>query len=210
VKDDAAMTVVTRPSRAPRSRRARRRPSRRSLWAVLLALLAAVAAFVAVFLVAGPGHTHHGGTGGGGGGGGTGTVVPLQGVGDYDPQGNGGEHSSTAPLATDGDSSTYWMTESYGNQDFGGLKDGVGLVLDAGGPVKLTQLTVKTPTPGFTAEIQSGNSSTGGFTVDSSSQPVNGTTTFTLNGQTARYYVVWVTQLPPGLRAEISEVTAKR
>jgi serine/threonine-protein kinase len=210
VKDDAAMTVVTRPSRAPRSRRARRRPSRRSLWAVLLALLAAVAAFVAVFLVAGPGHTHHGGTGGGGGGGGTGTVVPLQGVGDYDPQGNGGEHSSTAPLATDGDSSTYWMTESYGNQDFGGLKDGVGLVLDAGGPVKLTQLTVKTPTPGFTAEIQSGNSSTGGFTVDSSSQPVNGTTTFTLNGQTARYYVVWVTQLPPVLRAEISEVTAKR
>jgi len=209
VEDDAAMTLVTRPSSGARPRRrATRKPSRRSLWAVVLALLAAVAAFVAVFLVAGPGHTHHGGSGGGGGGG-TGTVVSLQGVGDYDPQGNGGEHSSTAPLATDGNISTYWMTESYGSQDFGGLKDGVGLVLDAGHPVKLAQLTVKTPTPGFTAEIQSGNSSTGGFAADASSKTVKATTTFTLNGQSARYYVVWVTQLPPGLRAEISEVTAK-
>jgi eukaryotic-like serine/threonine-protein kinase len=209
VEDDAAMTLVTRPSGGP-PRRAARKPSRRSLWAVLLALLAAVAAFVAVFLVAGSGHTHHGGSGGGGGGSGSGTSVPLKGIGDYDPQGNGGEHSATAPLATDGDISTYWMTESYGNQDFGGLKDGVGLVLDAGGPVKLAQITVKTPTPGFKAEIQSGNLSTGGFTADSSSKTVTSPTTFTLNGQTARYYVVWVTQLPPGLRAEISEVTAKR
>jgi serine/threonine-protein kinase len=207
---DAAMTLVTRPSPAPSSRRASRKPSRRSLWAVLLALLVAVAAFVAVFLVAGPGQTHHSGAGSGGGGGASGTVVPLKGIGDYDPQGNGGEHSSTAPLATDGDASTYWMTESYGSQDFGGLKDGVGLVLDAGSSVKLAQLTVKTPTPGFTAEIQSGDSSTGGFTADSSSKTVDDTTTFTLNGQTARYYVVWITQLPPGLRAEISEVTAKR
>jgi serine/threonine-protein kinase len=210
VEDEAAMTLVTKPSPAPRPRRATRQPSPRSLWAVLLALLVAVGAFVAVFLVAGSGHTHHGGSGGGGGGGGSGAAVSLKGIGDYDPQGNGGEHSSTAPLATDGDISTYWMTESYGNQDFGGLKDGVGLVLDAGSSVKLAQLTVKTPTPGFIAEIQSGNSSTGGFTADSSSQRVDGTTTFSLNGQTARYYVVWITQLPPGLRAEISEVTAKR
>ena len=150
---------------------------------------------------------HHGGSGGRGGG--SGKAVPLQGVGDYDPQGNGGEHSSTAPQATDGNASTVWMTESYGNQDFGGLKDGLGLVLDAGRSMKLAQLTVRTPTPGFRAEIQSGDSSTGGFTADSSAKTVNATTTFTLNGQTARYYVVWITQLPPGLRAEISEVTAK-
>ena len=52
-------------------------------------------------------------------------------------------------------------------------------------PVKLAQLTVTTPTPGFTAEIQAGDSPTGGFTADSSSQTVNGTTTFTLDGQTA-------------------------
>ena len=32
---------------------------------------------------------------------------------------------------------------------------------------------------------------------------------FTLDGHTARYYVVWITELPPGGRAEISQVTAK-
>jgi len=207
-EDAGAMTLVTRPAPAPGPRRVARRSRRRTLWAVLLALLAAAAAFAAVFLVAGSGHTHHGGPGGGSGGG-SGAPVQLKGVGDYDPQGNGGEHSSTAPLATDGNPSTVWMTESYGNQDFGGLKDGLGLVLDAGHPVKLAQLTVQTPTPGFTAEVQSGDSSTGGFTTDSSSRRVGGTTTFTLSGKTARYYVVWITQLPPTPRAEISEVTAK-
>ncbi len=35
------------------------------------------------------------------------------------------------------------------------------------------------------------------------------TTTFTLDGQTAQYYVVWITQLPAQLYAQISEVTAR-
>ena len=33
-------------------------------------------------------------------------------------------------------------------------------------------------------------------------------TTFSLSGHKAQYYVVWLTELPPGNRAEISEVTA--
>jgi hypothetical protein len=101
------------------------------------------------------------------------------------------------------------MTQTYGDQAFGGLLTGLGLVVDAGSSVKLAQLTVETPTPGFTAEIQSGDSSTGPFTADSSSQTVSETTTFTLNGNTAQYYVVWITELPADSRAEISEVTAK-
>jgi hypothetical protein len=212
-EDDAALTLVTPraavPAQAPppgrvrpprRASRSRRRP----LAYVVLALVVAGAAFAAVLLLGGGSH-HNGGSGGGGS---SGSAVQLHGVGDYDPQGNGGEHSDTAPQATDGSASTSWTTESYGNQDFGGLKDGLGLVLDAGSPLKLTQLTVTTPTPGFTAEIQTGDSSTGGFTADSSPQPVSGTTKFTLDGKTAQYYVVWITQLPPGNRAEISEVKA--
>jgi hypothetical protein len=74
--------------------------------------------------------------------------------------------------------------------------------------VKLAHLTVTTPTPGFTAEIEAGDSQTGPFRVDSSSQTVSSTTTFALNGATAQYYVVWITQLPPGNRAQISEVKA--
>ena len=58
------------------------------------------------------------------------------------------------------------------------------------------------------AEIQAGDSPSGSFETDSSSQTVSGKTTFTLDGRTARYYVVWITQLPPSGRAEIGEVTA--
>lgn len=213
-EDDSALTLVSpavpRPAPAPTRRPARRVRRRRPVALyVLLALAVAAAAFVAVFLIARSGNTHSGG-GGGGSGGGSGTSVPLKGVGDYDPQGTGSEHSNTAASATDGNTSTVWMTEHYNSQDFGGLKDGLGLVLDSGSALKLASLKVTTPTPGFTAEIQAGDSPTGGFVTDSSSQTVSGTTaTFTLDGRTAQYYVVWITQLPPGGRAEISEVTAK-
>ena len=204
-EDDAALTLVTRPATAPARAPRRRRSRRRPLVYVLLALAAAGAAFAAVLLLGGS-SDHHGGSGGGGGG--SGSPVHLSGLTGYDPQGTGGEHDETAPLATDGSTATSWQTESYATQDFGGLKDGVGLVLDAGSSVKLARLTVMTPTPGFVAEIQVGDSQTGPFTVDSSSQTAEATTSFTLGGTSGRYYVVWITQLPPGGRAEISEVKA--
>jgi eukaryotic-like serine/threonine-protein kinase len=215
VRDDSALTLISPPAPAPapaavpaparvRRRRSRRRPF---AWA-LLALAIAGSAFAAVVLLGGSSHHNGGSGGGGGGGGGSGAAVKLTGVTDYDPQGNGGEHSSTAPAATDGNPSTSWMTEHYNGQDFGGLKNGLGLVLDAGSSVKLARVTVTTPTPGFVAEIEVGDSQGGPFAVDSSSQTVGAKTTFTLDGKTGQYYVVWITQLPPEDRAEISEVTA--
>jgi eukaryotic-like serine/threonine-protein kinase len=204
--DDLELTRVTPPAPAPaparRRRRAPARGRRRRLPYVLLVLVVAGAAFAAVLLLGGGGHN-----GGGSGGGPSGTAVQLHGLSGYDPEGDGVEHNELAGAATDGSTSTAWTTETYHGPDFGGLKTGVGLVLAAGGPVKLTQLTVTTPTPGFTAEIQASDSPSGGFTADSSSQTVNGTTTFTLDGRTATYYLVWITQ-PPSTRTEISEVTA--
>jgi serine/threonine-protein kinase len=209
-QDDLALTLVTPPPPAPARAPARRRPRSparprrrtRPLAYALLALAIAGAAFAVVLLLGGASH-HHGGPGGGG----SGATVQLHGVSGYDPQGDGNEHDELAGLATDGSKATSWTTEIYDSQDFGGLKTGVGLVVAAGGPVKLAQLTVSTPTPGFRAEIEAGNSPNGGFTADSSLQTVNGTTTFTLDGHAATYYVVWITQLPPGGRAEISEVS---
>ena len=156
-------------------------------------------------LLGGAGHN----LGGAGGGGSSGKAVQLNGVGDaYSNPDHPDSHADTAPSATDGSTATSWMTQTYGDQAFGGLLTGLGLVLDAGRPMKLAHLTVRTPTPGFRAEIQVANSSTGPFTADSSSHPVDGTTTFTLDGKTAQYYAVWITQLPSQLSAQISEVTA--
>lgn len=209
-EDDLALTVVTppapAPARAPARRRSRppARSRRRLLPYLLLALVVAGAAFAAVLLLGGGGLDQ-----GGSGGGPSGTAVHLRGVGNaYSNAGHPDSHADTAANATDGSAATSWMTQTYGDQTFGGLLTGLGLVLDAGRAVTLAHLTVTTPTPGFTAEIQSGDSPTGPFTADSSSQTVNGTTTFTLNGQTAKYYVVWITQLPPGDSAQISEVKA--
>jgi eukaryotic-like serine/threonine-protein kinase len=210
-EDEAALTLVTppapAPSRAP-ARVRRRRSRRRPLAYAVLAVAAGGAVLAAVLLLGGS--SHHGGTSDGGGGGSPGAVVQLTGVGDtYSAPGHPDSHADTAGSAADGSAATSWMTQTYGDQAFGGLLSGLGLVLDAGSPVKLAQLTVSTPTPGFTAQIRAGDSSTGGFTPDSASQTVSATTTFTLQGRTARYYVVWITQLPPQRSAQISEVTAR-
>jgi hypothetical protein len=207
-EDDVALTLVTPPAQAParapaRPRRARSRRRRPWAWA-LLALAVAGAAFAAVVLLGGAGDDH-----GASGGGGSGSPVQLHALGDvYSASGHPDSHAGTAASATDGSAATYWYTQTYGDQTFGGLLTGLGLVLDAGSAVKLAHLTVTTPSPGFTAEIRAGDSPTGPFAGDSSSQTVNTRTTFELDGETARYYVVWITQLPPVLYAKISEVTA--
>ncbi|HEY6150709.1 MAG TPA: hypothetical protein VIW19_09330, partial [Gaiellaceae bacterium] len=146
-----------------------------------------------------------GGSNGGSGGG----PVHLSGATGFDPQGDGGEHNESASLATDGQASTYWQTEHYGSSSFGGLKSGVGLVLDAGKAKKLTKLTVSSDTPGFTAKIRSGQSSSGPFTPVSSSQTVGSRTVFSVSGAAARYYVIWITALPSDGVAHVNEVTAR-
>ena len=137
----------------------------------------------------------------------TGTPVRLNGVGAYDPFGNNkSEHDAAAPNATDGNASTFWETEHY-NSGLG--KPGVGVVLSAGRGVALKQLAVTTDTPGFTAQIQVGNSATGPFTQDSGSETVNGKAVFTLKGATGRYYEVWIKDLGTNSSVHVNEVTAR-
>ena len=206
--------VVPGPRRRPR-RRQRAPMERPSIWPLILLLagLAVLAGiFAAVFAFTGSPTDfskalHKAGVGKGGGA--TGGPVHLSGATGYDPQGDGSEHNPSAKLATDGVASTYWQTEHYGSSSFGGLKNGVGLVVNAGSAKKLKQLTVKSGTPGFTAMIKSGQSETGPFAPVSGSQTVGSSTTFSLHGSAAQYYVIWITQLPSGGVAHVNEVTAK-
>ncbi len=136
-----------------------------------------------------------------------GAPVSLRAVGAYDPDGDRSEHDEEAGRATDGDLSTYWRTEGYHAQlaDIG--KSGIGLVLDAGRAARVARVTVSTDTPGFTAEIRAG-SALAHLQRVSSSQTVADTTTFRVTGDLERYYVLWITKLPPGLRAHVNEVEA--
>ena len=181
------------PIARPRSRPRRGRGLPLTLMLAGLVLLAIVAGVLALGGTKG-GH-HAAGSGG--------ATVSVHGTGNYDPQGSD-SHASTAPLATDGNASTYWKTQHYDSAAFGGLMSGLGLELDAGSSVALKTLTVTTDTPGFTAVIKAGNAD------DSSVQTVGRQTTVQLNGHTARTYVVWITLLPPGGSAHVNEVRATR
>jgi hypothetical protein len=204
-----AETVVAAPP-AARPRRRRRPPAARpSVWPLVL-LLAGLAVLAAV-LAAVFAFTDSGGTLSSlahkVGGGGTVKAVRLTGATSYDPEGdNQVEHPEAVGRAADGNAGTYWMTETYR----GGLqKSGVGLVLAAGSPKKLRTLVVTTDTPGFTAQIQTGASSSGPFRPASSSQTVGRRTTFSLHGRAARYYVVWITDLGTNSVVHVNEVTAR-
>jgi eukaryotic-like serine/threonine-protein kinase len=202
---DAEHTFIA-PSPVLRESAPHRVRTRRPRWPLylLLALIGAAAIAAGALTLGGskgkPGKV---------GAGGTGTPVALGAVSGYDPQGTGGEHDSDASKATDGNPSTFWYTEHYSSSDFGGLKDGVGLVLDARRAAKVTRITVTSDTPGFSARIESGSSPSGPFTPVSGTQTVSSSATFAVSGTAARYYVVWITSLGSHQSVDVNEVKAR-
>jgi serine/threonine kinase PknH len=132
--------------------------------------------------------------------------ISLGAVGAYDPEGDGHENDDLAPLAVDGDTTTFWKTEHY--HSFG--KTGVGLVLDAHRVRPVARVVVSTDTAGSSAEIEVGRSPTGPFHLVTRAQPLTGTTTFTLAKKPiGRYLVVWITALPASAgEAHVTEVRA--
>jgi eukaryotic-like serine/threonine-protein kinase len=72
----------------------------------------------------------------------------------FDPQGSGGEHDEETPFAIDGDPATAWTTETYeSREDFMGLKDGVGIILDVGEGTEVREVVLTTPNQGWSAAI---------------------------------------------------------
>ena len=201
-------TMVVAPQRRRRSRAARPPAARPSVWPLitLLAGLAVLAGILAaVFTFTDSSQKIRDVIGGNGTGASGGKTVQLGGAASYDPFGDKSEHPEDVKLATDGDQATFWTTEHYR----GFTKKGVGLVLDAGTSLKLSQVTVQSNTAGFTAEIEAGSSPSGPFTPVSDSHTVGSSTVFKLRGQAARYYIVWITNLGPNDAVHVNEVRAK-
>jgi hypothetical protein len=209
--EESDPTLVVR--RAPPRLAPVRRRRLASLPVLLIAAgLLAIAAAAGIYL-----ETRGGGGGGGSSVGGPNTAaaenVRLTAIEARDPPpGDGSEHDDLVADASDGNATTYWETEHYSNQDFGGLKRGVGLVLDAGKPVRLDEIGVSTDTPGFTAVVQAGTSAEGPFTAVSSPRTVAATTRFPLDVPAPRrYYLLWITRLAPGgdrFQTHVNEVVA--
>ncbi len=79
-------------------------------------------------------------------------------VTDFDPKadgGSGGENPKQAKLAADGDPKTAWRTERYRRlPTLGGLKPGVGLVVDLGAVRQVTRVEVLLSGKGTTVEVR--------------------------------------------------------
>jgi len=81
----------------------------------------------------------------------------LVGARAFDPQGDppNDENNGQAKLAIDGNPKTRWTTVRYiGNPKLGGLKDGVGLIVDLGKPVEVNQVGLLLSGTGTNLEIR--------------------------------------------------------
>ncbi|HEY0644522.1 MAG TPA: discoidin domain-containing protein, partial [Nocardioides sp.] len=134
---------------------------------------------------------------------------------DFDPQGSPPreENPDQVPNVLDGDPSTAWTTSSY-LQNFGpgGLKTGVGLIIDLGATKGVRQVVVTT---------EGGQTSLAAYVTSTAPTGIAGLTpvgtasgtgplTITLDEAVSGQYVtVWLTLLPPAgseFRGAISEV----
>ncbi len=215
------VTAVLRTLHSPARRLLPWRLRHPARWAVSLALLAAI---VAVAIVAAARHTHSG-TGVAPdihpAGGATPVVLGQKAAGSYNPFGTGPEHAEDVASVIDGDLNTSWSTEHYLAGNLG--KPGLGVSLDAVPGVAARSIEIQTPTPGFNAGVYASKgrplksvSGAGqglralGWTPLAPARAVGERTTIAINpsGLVYRYYLVWVSRLPPGRQtAQISELT---
>ena len=141
-------------------------------------------------------------------------MVSVLGADDFDPLGDGVEHPELIDNLLDEDPETIWYSETYANRSMGGLKDGVGVVIELRKPYELQRVSIETANTGWSGEIFVADSpqsalAAWGASVGSitSSQ---GNATVDLTGLTGGAVLVWFTDLgdkpPPGIRMEISGI----
>ena len=189
-----------------------RHPRRRVLVGILAVL---VAAGGVVFVID---RAERGSTGGADVGGVpdlTAVKLDTSGADDFDPEGDGVEHSEEVTLAIDGSVSTLWETETY-TDDFTAQKSGVGLIVNPRAPVAAAALDIVTPTPGWSAEVYASNDRPddlaswgprlGSVPNVAEQQRIELDTA----GQSFEYYLLWITALPEGeQKTAVSELTLR-
>ena len=126
--------------------------ARWSWWAIALLALVGGGALLVVLLISG------GGIGGGGANAGKGHSVQPSSATAYDPEGDGQENDQTVAAAVDGNpTTTFWESEHYDSETFAGTKTGpdpgVGIYVTTSSPMRPKKMIVRTPTPGWDAEV---------------------------------------------------------
>ncbi|MDP9067686.1 MAG: protein kinase [Actinomycetota bacterium] len=128
---------------------------------------------------------------------------------DFDPHGDGAEHSDEAPAAADGDTSTSWTTESYSSSLAAQGKPGVGLVFDLGATVDVTEVRIQASS-GLDLEVRASDSlgsDEQAFVEAAGRRAIPPVLTLRPDPTSGRYWLIWITEIgPEGGAASIAEV----
>lgn len=136
---------------------------------------------------------------------------------DFDPQGSPPqeENPELAPLAVDGDTATAWRTATY-RQNFGpgGLKTGVGLIVDLGATRGVRQVAVAVEGETTLSAYVTSEAPTGVRDLTAvGTTSGNGVITVTLDeAVSGRFVTVWLTAIPQvddGFRGTVAEIQVK-
>jgi hypothetical protein len=148
------------------------------------------------------------------------TAIPIRTGYDFDPEGQNGEHPDEVKLAFDGNRSTAWTTLLYqGSPKLGGLKPGVGIIVDLGSVVSVRRVRVDVGGTGTDLQVRSAGpdassspprTSENDYQVVCTKHAVRTTTSCVPRSTVrTRYLLVWLTSLPPvsgGYRGSVDEV----
>jgi eukaryotic-like serine/threonine-protein kinase len=203
---------------APEERQLSAGRGRRSWLAIALIVIVIAAVLLAVQLI---------GSGNGGGGGGAlngkGSTVALSEASDYDPEGDGQEDPETVSFAVDGNpTTTAWSSEHYDDDTFAGTKTGenpgVGLYVTAKATSAPAEMLIRTPTPGWDAQIYASASgppeelSEWGEPVGDVTDAQDSEEVDLHLGSPAKYFLIWFNKASPArdqagrYQIEISDV----
>jgi hypothetical protein len=138
-------------------------------------------------------------------------------VSEFDPYGDHTDpHTSEAPRAVDGNPATAWRTQIYRTADLGKLKPGVGLLVDFGSSQSVSAVGLQLVGTGTSVQLFESSGSTPPVNEKAMTAAAaldNAPSAVTLHpppGTSARYWVVWLTRLPPGpggFQGGVSEMT---
>ena len=118
------------------------------------------------------------------------------------PPGSTHEHDQRLGAATDSDPATAWTTEQYDTRKFGGLKDGVGIVLHLRAVTALDRIELTSPTKGWSVQVfvaQSAGADLGSWGDAAATRDgIDGNVTLSLHGARGAAVLVWITDLGDG------------
>jgi hypothetical protein len=136
------------------------------------------------------------------------TLTPVKATGfdPLTPTDTDNENTKYASAAIDSNPRTAWMSQWYKSAEFGGLKSGVGLLVEMPKAETYRTVTVNfgTTTPGSDVKLLIGNSDTrsaanlASMKTVGAANAVSGKVTFHIKSSaTGRFLIVWFSTLPP-------------